>query len=130
MDYKIERVLLDQESFANVLYWSMFQRLGLSTSTLEECSRTLFGFAEDLKEIQIGPCRTKRTKISTALDGESEGWLVCFLIENQDVFTWTLKDMPGIDLNILCHHLSITPRTRLVAQRRRRLGEEKQRVAR
>ncbi|RDX60996.1 hypothetical protein CR513_60819, partial [Mucuna pruriens] len=42
--YKIERVLIDQGSSTNILYWSMYQKLGLSPSKLNECSRTLYGF--------------------------------------------------------------------------------------
>ncbi|RDX80116.1 hypothetical protein CR513_39368, partial [Mucuna pruriens] len=35
--YKVERVLIDQESLANVLYWTTFQKLGLLELDLEEC---------------------------------------------------------------------------------------------
>ncbi|RDX62501.1 hypothetical protein CR513_59160, partial [Mucuna pruriens] len=42
-------------------------------------------------------------RIGAALDGESE--------ERLDVFAWTSADMPRIDLDFLCHRLSITPRT-------------------
>ncbi|RDX69374.1 hypothetical protein CR513_51518, partial [Mucuna pruriens] len=47
VDYKIERVLIDHGSSVNVLYWSMFQKLRLPTSNLEECSGTLFGIVEE-----------------------------------------------------------------------------------
>ncbi|RDX76165.1 hypothetical protein CR513_43869, partial [Mucuna pruriens] len=52
VDYKIERVLIDQGSFANVLHWPTFQKLGLSTFCLEECSGTLFGFVGEQVEIR------------------------------------------------------------------------------
>ncbi|RDX58323.1 hypothetical protein CR513_62369, partial [Mucuna pruriens] len=35
-EYKIERVLVDQGSFANILYWSTYQKLRLSLSKLNE----------------------------------------------------------------------------------------------
>ncbi|RDY06928.1 hypothetical protein CR513_09025, partial [Mucuna pruriens] len=44
-EYKVERVLINQGSSTNILYWSTFQKLGLSTSILKECLGTLFTFA-------------------------------------------------------------------------------------
>ncbi|RDX73342.1 hypothetical protein CR513_47081, partial [Mucuna pruriens] len=34
VEYKVKRVLIDQESLVNILYWSMFQKLGLPTFIL------------------------------------------------------------------------------------------------
>ncbi|RDX58935.1 hypothetical protein CR513_61945, partial [Mucuna pruriens] len=51
--------------------------------------------AEDLKEILISPYKTKRTKICAALDRETKGRLIDFLIENRDVFARTSRDMLG-----------------------------------
>ncbi|RDX68272.1 hypothetical protein CR513_52763, partial [Mucuna pruriens] len=44
VEYKIERVLIDQGSSANILYWSTYKKLGLPSNSLEECSGTLYGF--------------------------------------------------------------------------------------
>ncbi|RDX83291.1 hypothetical protein CR513_35803, partial [Mucuna pruriens] len=41
---RVERVLVDQGNSANVLFWSAFQKLGFSDSSLEECLGTLIGF--------------------------------------------------------------------------------------
>ena len=35
--------------------------------------------------------------------------LMTFLRDNQDVFTWTHKDMPGIDPSIIVHKLNVSP---------------------
>ncbi|RDX77401.1 Retrovirus-related Pol polyprotein from transposon 17.6, partial [Mucuna pruriens] len=43
--YKIERVLVDQGSSANILYWSTYQKLKLPPGHLAECAGTLYGFA-------------------------------------------------------------------------------------
>ncbi|RDX77445.1 hypothetical protein CR513_42433, partial [Mucuna pruriens] len=51
-DYKIKRVLIDQGSSANVLYWSTIQKSGLPTSSLEECLRTLFRFVGEQVKIR------------------------------------------------------------------------------
>ncbi|RDX99875.1 hypothetical protein CR513_17028, partial [Mucuna pruriens] len=37
--------------------------------------------------------------------------------------------MPGIDPEFICHHLSISPSFQSIAQRQRKLGEEKRRAA-
>ncbi|RDX92566.1 hypothetical protein CR513_25294, partial [Mucuna pruriens] len=44
-DYKVERVLVDQGSLTNVLFWSAFQKMGFSEPNLEVCQGTLIGFA-------------------------------------------------------------------------------------
>ncbi|RDX87249.1 hypothetical protein CR513_31310, partial [Mucuna pruriens] len=141
VEYKVKRILIDQGSFANILYWSTYKKLGLSVSSLEECSGTLYGFAgsqpfeerestinildldlepqhqlehgrplstKDLKEVQIGPLASPKTKIGTTLGKEEEDYLTLFLSKNKEVFTWSPADMPGIDPNFICHCLSIT----------------------
>jgi len=40
-----------------------------------------------------------------------------FLSDNLDVFTWTPTDMPGIDLGIICHKLSIRADAKPVKQK-------------
>ncbi|RDX94354.1 hypothetical protein CR513_23272, partial [Mucuna pruriens] len=97
-------------------------RLRAVVSTLHLCIKYLVGkerpwLVENLKEVWINPSRTQRTRIDTTLDRESKEWLVHFLIENRDVFAWTTTDMPGIDPDFLCHYLSITLGTWLVAQK-------------
>ncbi|RDX83205.1 hypothetical protein CR513_35907, partial [Mucuna pruriens] len=86
--------------------------------------------AEDLKEIQVRPSPTHKTKIGTTLDPVEEARLVEFLRRNNDVFARTTNDMSGIDLRFMCHHLSIARDTKPVAQKKCKQGEEKQKVAR
>ncbi|RDX78896.1 hypothetical protein CR513_40746, partial [Mucuna pruriens] len=45
VEYKIERVLVDQGSSANILYWSTYQKLKLPPGHLTKCAGTLYGFA-------------------------------------------------------------------------------------
>ena len=45
-----------------------------------------------------------------------------------DAFAWSASDMPGIDPDFLCHHLSMDATVRPVRQRRRKFNEEKQQV--
>ncbi|RDX66975.1 hypothetical protein CR513_54198, partial [Mucuna pruriens] len=51
VEYKVERVLVNQVSSANVLYWTTFQKLGLIKSELEEYPSTLIGFSSEQIEI-------------------------------------------------------------------------------
>ncbi|RDX65529.1 hypothetical protein CR513_55807, partial [Mucuna pruriens] len=52
VEYKIERVLIDQGSSANILYWSTVQKMQLSTDWLQECSRNLYGFVGECVPIK------------------------------------------------------------------------------
>jgi len=42
-----------------------------------------------------------------------------------DAFAWTAADMPGIDPDLLCHHLTMDAKVRPVQQRRRKFNEER-----
>ncbi|RDX63593.1 hypothetical protein CR513_57958, partial [Mucuna pruriens] len=42
VEYKIERVLIDQGSSANILYWTTAKKMGLRNLT--ECQGALYGF--------------------------------------------------------------------------------------
>lgn len=47
---------------------------------------------------------------------------------NAGLFAWKTLDMPGIDPDFLCHKLAIFLEGKLIAQKKRKLGEEKRRV--
>ncbi|RDX86489.1 hypothetical protein CR513_32165, partial [Mucuna pruriens] len=46
-DYKVERVLVDQGSSVDVLFWTTFQKLGKMEEELEACPGTFIDFAEE-----------------------------------------------------------------------------------
>ena len=54
--------------------------------------------------------------------------LVDFLRENQDIFAWSPKDMPGVPTEFVEHKLHVRPDVKPVRQPLRRLSEEKRRV--
>ena len=63
---------------------------------------------EGLKEVLHDSRPERTTRIGTLA-----GPLVCqalttFLRENEDVFTWSHKDMPIIDLSIIVHKLNVS----------------------
>ncbi|RDX95223.1 hypothetical protein CR513_22289, partial [Mucuna pruriens] len=233
-EYRVERVLIDQGSLANIMYWSTYRKLRLPPSQLARCLGTLYSFAgeqvpvkgtieletvfkegssikcipilyimvdvgasynillgqpglnklgaivstlhlcmkfpvarrcyedslrvgshppkstrsivnildldldpqcrykherphptEDLKEFQVGPLAMHKTKIGTTLNPKDEECLVSFLRRNNDIFAWTTNDMPGIDPEFMCHRLSVVPRAKPVAQKKRKQGDEK-----
>ncbi|KAM2154245.1 hypothetical protein ACFX1Q_046093 [Malus domestica] len=63
-------------------------------------------------------------KIGTTLSPPIQLALISFLQENTKVFAWSYEDMPGISPDIICHRLSIDPKTKLVRQKRRSYDAE------
>ncbi|KAM1636178.1 hypothetical protein COP2_014454 [Malus domestica] len=58
-------------------------------------------------------------KIGTTLSPSIQLALIFLLQENTEVFAWSYEDMPGISPDIICHRLSIDPKTKPVRQKRR-----------
>ncbi|KAM2098016.1 hypothetical protein ACFX1R_021478 [Malus domestica] len=76
--------------------------------------------AEELENVSISKDHQDRmVKIGTTLSPPLRLSLISFLQENAEVFAWSYKDMPGISPDIICHHLSIDPKTKPVKQKRR-----------
>jgi len=63
--------------------------------------------------------------IGTSLDHEEEAEFVNLLRKNIDFFAWQPSNMPGIDPNVVCHHLAVNPAVKPVVQRKHKLGEER-----
>ncbi|RDX96005.1 hypothetical protein CR513_21384, partial [Mucuna pruriens] len=51
-DYRVERVLVDQGSLANVLFWLAFCKMGFSKANLEACQEILIEFTSEQVEIR------------------------------------------------------------------------------
>ncbi|KAM2419868.1 hypothetical protein ACFXTH_026392 [Malus domestica] len=82
--------------------------------------------AEKLENVSISKDHPDRmVKIGTTLSPPIRLSLISFLQENAEVFAWSYKDMPGISPDIICHHLSIDPKTKPVKQRRRSYDVER-----
>jgi hypothetical protein len=54
--------------------------------------------------------------------------LIDFLCTNDDIFTWSPSDMPGIPWEVAEHSLDILPHSRAVQQLLRRFDEEQRRA--
>ena len=64
-------------------------------------------------------------KIGTALSPPIRLTLISFLQENTEVFAWSYEDMLGISPDIICHRLSIDPKTKPVRQKQRSYDAER-----
>ncbi|MCI10963.1 hypothetical protein A2U01_0032061 [Trifolium medium] len=47
------------------------------------------------------------------------------LRENADLFAWSATEMPGLDLEVACHQLTVDPSASAIVQRRRKQSPEK-----
>jgi len=76
---------------------------------------------ENVVEKQIGG---KVFKLGRLLSQEEQDEVTAVISRHLDAFAWTASDMPGIDLDFLCHHLTMDAKVRPVRQRRRKFNEE------
>ncbi|KAM1971169.1 hypothetical protein ACFX1X_018103 [Malus domestica] len=76
--------------------------------------------AEELENVSISKDYLDRmVKIGTTLSPPIQLALVSFLQENTEIFAWSYDDMSGIYPDIICHRLSIDPKTKPVRQKRK-----------
>ncbi|XP_017420406.2 uncharacterized protein LOC108330432 [Vigna angularis] len=82
----------------------------------------------ETQPILIGRESDQTTLIARGLNPEMEKELRALLWENRDLFAWTAADMPGIHPAIMSHKLSLFQNARPIAQKKRRMGEEKRKA--
>ncbi|VVA40962.1 PREDICTED: Retrovirus-related Pol poly from transposon, partial [Prunus dulcis] len=81
---------------------------------------------EDAELVPLDPDKPERkARIGSRLSHEEKIELAAFLRNNKDVFAWSPSDMPGIDLQIICHRLHVNPAIKLVAQKRLNFAPER-----
>ena len=81
----------------------------LLTMSIEE-QRTGAEPVERLQDIPLDSSKIDRTmKIGTLASPTVCLALIAFLKENQDVFSWSHEDMPGIDPSVMVHRLNVLP---------------------
>ncbi|KAM2050655.1 hypothetical protein ACFX16_032356 [Malus domestica] len=74
--------------------------------------------AEELEMVSISKDYPDRmVKIGTTLSPPIRLALISFLQESTEVFAWSFEDMPGISPDIICHRLSINPKTKPMRQK-------------
>jgi len=67
----------------------------------------------------------KKFKLGGSLHKELEEKIKEILSKNMDVFAWSATDRLHIDLDFLCHHLTIPEGLEPVVQRRQKFNKEK-----
>ena len=72
----------------------------------------------------------KKFKLGKSLGQEAQNQIVEVIARHIDAFAWSASDMPGIDPDFLCHHLTKDPQVRPVYQRRRKFNDERHQVIR
>ncbi|XP_022851528.1 uncharacterized protein LOC111373252 [Olea europaea var. sylvestris] len=83
---------------------------------------------EELVEVELVPGR--KVTVGRDLDSTIMAKLISCLSQNQDVFAWTVEDMPGIDLEVAVHRLNVNPGAKPVKQRKRQFAPERREVIR
>jgi hypothetical protein len=69
-----------------------------------------FKLADDTKKILLDESDpSKFIIIGTGLSTKQESELTSFLCENQDIFAWSPKDMPGVPRELAEHSLNVRP---------------------
>ena len=67
-------------------------------------------YKESLETINLGSEEDpKEVKIGASLHPDVKNRLIKLLKEYVDIFAWSYQDMPGLDTNIIEHHLSLKP---------------------
>ncbi|XP_025625411.1 uncharacterized protein [Arachis hypogaea] len=79
----------------------------------------------DLEKCRIGDTEDKFTIVNRNLPQELKEPLVEMIKANADLFAWTPADMPGIDPEVMSHHLAVKAEAHPVAQRRRKMSCER-----
>ena len=80
---------------------------------------------EETQPINLGiDDEPKMIQVSNTLTTSEKDALVALLTEFKEVFAWSYEDMPGIDTDIVQHHIPIDPIMKLVKQKLRRMKRE------
>ena len=76
--------------------------------------------------VQIGLKEDQIVKIGANLPPVIKGRLIELLKTNKDLFAWVSSDMPEVDLEFVCYRLSLRSGSIPVAQKKRKMGPERQ----
>ena len=92
---------------------------GLTANDVHQRTKSNSEPIEELEEVNLDDARPERTtRIGTLASWPVRQALTTFLKANQDVFTWSHKDMPGINPSIMVHKLNMSSLIPLVRQKK------------
>uniref|UniRef100_A0A2N9F9V4 Reverse transcriptase domain-containing protein n=1 Tax=Fagus sylvatica TaxID=28930 RepID=A0A2N9F9V4_FAGSY len=182
-NYDVQRVLIDQGSFAEVMYQDLYTKLGLGEAELTSFISPIFGFlgeptvslgkivlpildnslhlSSEAKipnkrgdhGVEWGSGRSKTLQepedgevvmteqpekvffdpsnpelfflVGSKLSAVDKEQLLQLLMNNREVFAWSVYDASGVSPDFACHTLNIGPKHKLVAQKRQKLAPER-----
>ncbi|XP_016172562.1 uncharacterized protein LOC107614952 [Arachis ipaensis] len=70
-------------------------------------------------------CDSTNLSLKKDLRGQPAWPLIEIVRANGDLFAWTPSDMPGLDPEVMSHRLAIKPDAKPIAQRRRKMLQER-----
>ena len=92
---------------------------------VEAEERQILPHQETTENVNLGTEDVKReVKIGTSLSESTREELIDLLKEYVDVFAWSYQDMPGLDTDIVVHHLPLREECPPVKQKLRRVKSE------
>ena len=81
---------------------------------------------EALEDIPLDKNNLERyTRVGVDMKKKTKQDLVQFLKKSIDVFTWSHKDMPGIDPIVITHRLNVYPSSKPIRQKKRVFAPER-----
>ena len=108
MDYGV-RELRENQVAVRECYIAMIEMEDQQQTMCIREQRVIAEPIEELEEVNLDDARPERTtRIGTLASWPVRQALTTFLKANQDVFTWSHKDMPGINPSIMVHKLNIS----------------------
>jgi len=84
---------------------------------------------EETTSIRLGEDEKQCTYVGGSMPEGLINGFIATLRRNKDLFAWKAADMPGIDPSVISHKLSVFREAKPVAQKRRKMGEEKRKTA-
>ncbi|XP_061364523.1 uncharacterized protein LOC133307959 [Gastrolobium bilobum] len=79
----------------------------------------------ELEDLQLGPLPENVTKIGRHLPDTEKKELIAVLSKNKDLFAWTTADILRVDPDVICHHLTLDPKAKPIAQKKCKISPEK-----
>ncbi|KAL0402351.1 UNVERIFIED_CONTAM: hypothetical protein Slati_4265000 [Sesamum latifolium] len=84
---------------------------------------------EELLTVELIPGNPdKITKIESKMKEDVREQVINYLRKNKDILAWTPQDLEGIDPGVITHHLNLDPTIKLIKQKKRYFGPEKDKI--
>ena len=123
-NYGVEELREDQVA-ARECYIAMLEMDDHQQTMCIGEQRVVAESVEELQEVILDDSRPERTTImGTLASWPVRQTLTTVLRDNQDVFAWSHKDIPGIDPSIIVHRLNVSPSFSPIWQKKQVFAQE------